>query len=170
MLGILAGMEQIDSYAVGWFCLSRCTSRCIPSENCGFSAGAVPRRSSIFPVAVRRSIPMVLLFSRPWRFPSCSCTCGRCPWLLIVLVSLSWRRGGLPWSRPVLDHSVCLMPDMVGDVPVAQVVQFILSLRRGCVSRSRLLLDQEILQLLDTVIDFPVAQVVHFVFFVVAQR
>ena len=31
MLGILAGMEQIDSYAVGWFCLSRCTSRCIPS-------------------------------------------------------------------------------------------------------------------------------------------
>ena len=31
MLGILAGMEQIDSYAAGWFCLSRCTSRCIPS-------------------------------------------------------------------------------------------------------------------------------------------
>ena len=31
MLGILADMEQIDSYAVGWFCLSRCTSRCIPS-------------------------------------------------------------------------------------------------------------------------------------------
>ena len=50
------------------------------------------------------------------------------------------------------------MPDMVVDVPVAQVVQFILSLRRGCVSRSRLLLDQEIPQLLDTVIDFPVAQ------------
>ena len=28
------------------------------------------------------------------------------PGLLIVLVSLSWRRGGLPWSRPVLDQSV----------------------------------------------------------------
>ena len=50
------------------------------AENCGFSAVAVPRRSSIFPVVVRRSIPMVLLFSRPSRFPSCSCTCGRCPW------------------------------------------------------------------------------------------
>ena len=23
---------------------------------------------------------MVLLFSRPLRFTSCSCTCGRCPW------------------------------------------------------------------------------------------
>ena len=31
MLCFLAGMEQFDSYAAGWFCLSRCTSRCIPS-------------------------------------------------------------------------------------------------------------------------------------------
>ena len=63
-----------------------------------------------------------------------------------------------------------VMPDMVVDVLVAQVVWFILSLRRGCVLRSSLFLDQEIPQLLDSVIDFPVAQVVQFFFFVVAQR
>ena len=32
-----------------------------------------------FPVAVQRPIPMVLLFSRPYCFPSCSGTCGRRP-------------------------------------------------------------------------------------------
>ena len=37
------------------------------------------------------------------------------PGLLIVLVSLSWRRGCLSWSRPVLDQSVSLMLDMVVD-------------------------------------------------------
>ena len=29
MLGILACMDQFDSYAVGWFFLARCTSRCV---------------------------------------------------------------------------------------------------------------------------------------------
>ena len=75
-------MPQMLSSRPVW---TRRNVTCRRGENCGFSAVAVPRRSSIFPVVVRRSIPMVLLF---------------------VLVSLSWLRGGLPWFRPVLDQSV----------------------------------------------------------------
>ena len=116
----------------------------------------------VFIVVVHMSIPMVLLFSRPSRFTTCSCTCGSMP--LVCLSSWFPCRGAEAVSHGsdlFRTKVFSVLPDKVVDVPVAQVVQFILSLRRGFVSRSRLLLDQEILQLLDTVIDFPVAQVVQ---------
>ena len=69
---------------------------------------------------------MVLLFSRPSRFPSCSSTFAVRLGFPVVAQRRSLHGPDLFWTKvfPV-------MPDMVVDVLVAQVVQFILSLRRG---------------------------------------
>ena len=84
------------------------------------------------------------------------------PALLIVLVSLSWRRGGLPCSRPVPDQSVSRVARHGGRCPccTGRAVHPVVP-QRLCLTVQPVVGPS---QLLDTVIDFLVAQVVQFVF------
>ena len=124
MLRIMASVHQKDIYAVGWFCLSRCTSRCIlmlvitgvdqkdsvaRAENCGHSAVAVHLRGHQYPCRGAKA------FSHgsgvPSRFPSCSYTTwsksllfGRAKFLVQV-----WRRQSCSHSCSFLTISLrCL--------------------------------------------------------------
>ena len=131
------------------------------AENCGFSAVAIHRWSSIFLSWCTGRFPWSCCSADHRDSPVAPVHVVDAPGLLIVLVSLSWRRGGLPWFRLVLDQSVFRVARQGGRCLccIGRAVHPVVA-QRLCLT----------VQLLDAVIDFPVAQVVQFVFFVVAQR
>ena len=111
MLGILAGMEQIDSYAVGRFCLSRCNSRCIPS--CCPQAPDACHHGRYGPEGMLR-----VAVQKTADFPQLQFLAGRRSFLL-------WCGGRFPWSCCSADHRDSpVAPVHVVDAPGLRFVGF----------------------------------------------